>query len=171
MEATPRAWWAYLERDTARCDGLGQSVANHPEWRPTSATAQAAGADGRTIGPSVDKHVSVPELQRYAHGDIELDDYRGFIGPAISEQSAAMRYASDAEIFDSSGRNAPGKRFGRVEWQRVPAPLRNSETRKGMPATHGELRTTQGANAKRCAGERDAGYGSRSTKYNLTRWR
>ena len=77
-------------------DGLGQS------GRPSSRMAtearylpQAAlGADGREIGLLWTNTVAFQKLQRYAHGDIALDDYCDFVAGRRGERrarSASMR--------------------------------------------------------------------------------
>src|SRR4029077_10375274 len=52
-------------------------AAGHPEWNvETRYLPQAAlGADGRTIGLLWTNTVAFQKLQRYAHGDIALEDY------------------------------------------------------------------------------------------------
>ncbi len=98
--------------------------AHHPEW-PAEARylpQTALGADGRSIDLLWTNTVAFQKLQRYAHGDIELDDYLDFIGTHRSaEQRALCIYASDAEIFDfRPGRYRTEEALsGESEWQRV----------------------------------------------------
>jgi hypothetical protein len=62
---------------------------------------RAAGADGRSIGLLWTDTVAFQKLQRFAHGDIELDEYLDYIRGRRGETARTFcLYASDAEIFD-----------------------------------------------------------------------
>ena len=78
-------------------------AAHHPEW-PAEAryrAERALGADGRTIALLWTNTVAFQKLQRFAHGDIELDAYLGYLrGQRAQNPRALCCYASDAEIFD-----------------------------------------------------------------------
>ncbi|HXJ01051.1 MAG TPA: hypothetical protein VNH44_07495, partial [Micropepsaceae bacterium] len=98
-------------------------AAQHPEW---SAEARylpqsALGADGRSIGLLWTNTVAFQKLQRYAHGDIGLIDYLGFVVDKCGESHRALcLYASDGEIFDfRPGRYRTEEKLGGGEWTRL----------------------------------------------------
>jgi hypothetical protein len=77
--------------------------AQHPEWPGETRylPQQAVGSDGRTIDLIWTNTVAFQKLQRFAHGDIALDDYVGYIRTQLAKTDRALcLYASDAEIFD-----------------------------------------------------------------------
>jgi hypothetical protein len=98
--------------------------ANHPEWPAETRylPQRAAGSDGREIGLLWTSTVAFQKLQRFAHGDIALDDYLDYLrerrGP---DERVLCVYASDAEIFDFR----PGRYrtedtvSGESEWARL----------------------------------------------------
>ena len=98
--------------------------ASHHHW-PTEARyrpQRALGADGRTIGLLWTNTVAFQKLQRFAHGDIALDDYLCYIRAQRGENARALCvYASDAEIFDyRPGRyKTEEKSGGANEWERL----------------------------------------------------
>ena len=77
--------------------------AHHPEW-PTEARyrpERALGSDGRTIALLWTNTVAFQKLQRFAHGDIEMDAYLDYLrGQRGASPRALCCYASDGEIFD-----------------------------------------------------------------------
>jgi hypothetical protein len=86
------------------------------------APQRALGADGRSIGLIWSNTVAFQKLQRYAHGDLSLDDYLAYVR---RQRGAAPRtlclYASDAEIFDfRPGRYKTEEKIGAVsEWKKL----------------------------------------------------
>ncbi len=98
--------------------------ANHPEWPSETRhlPQRALGADGRSIGLLWTSTVAFQKLQRFAHGDIDLDDYRGYVRDRAGANARALCvYASDAEVFDfRPGRfRTEEKLSGMREWARV----------------------------------------------------
>jgi hypothetical protein len=98
--------------------------ANHPEWpiETRHLPQRALGADGRSIGLLWTSTVAFQKLQRFAHGDIELDEYRGYVRDRAGANARALCvYASDAEVFDfRPGRfRTEEKLSGQREWARV----------------------------------------------------
>ncbi len=154
-------------------------AAHHPEW-PADARylPQAAlGADGRAIDLLWTNTVAFQKLQRYAHGDIELDDYLDFIGTHISEQQRTLCvYASDAEIFDyRPGRYRTEEAIsGESEWQRVAgafAELRNTQgIRLATPSAALERMKVPTAKPVRLETSACPVPVKKQRKYNLTRW-
>jgi len=98
--------------------------AHHPEW-PREAryrAEHAQGSDGRTIALLWTNTVSFQKLQRFAHGDIELDAYLDYLrGQRGANARALCCYASDAEIFDfRPGRyKTEEKLSGESEWKKI----------------------------------------------------
>jgi glycosyl hydrolase family 57 len=98
--------------------------ANHPEWpgETRHLPQRAIGADGRAIGLLWTSTVAFQKLQRFAHGDIGLDEYRGYVRARRGYNARALCvYASDAEIFDfRPGRfRTEEKLGGESEWSRL----------------------------------------------------
>jgi hypothetical protein len=83
---------------------------------------RALGADGRSIALLWSNTVAFQKLQRYAHGDIPLEDYLAYIRRqrGTVERSLCV-YASDAEIFDfRPGRYKTEEAIGVVsEWKKL----------------------------------------------------
>ncbi len=95
----------------------------HPHWpletryRPQ----RALGADGRSIGLLWTNTVAFQKLQRYAHGDLALHDYIGYLrGQRATADRVLCAYASDAEIFDfRPGRYKTEEKISGTEWTRI----------------------------------------------------
>jgi hypothetical protein len=97
---------------------------HHPAWHGETRylPQRAVGADGRSIGLLWTNTVAFQKLQRFAHGDIELEDYLSYLGRCTGPRARALCvYASDAEIFDfRPGRYKTEDRLCRQsEWQRL----------------------------------------------------
>ncbi len=99
-------------------------AAHHPEWPAETRyrPQRASGACGRSIALLWTNTVAFQKLQRFAHGDIALEDYVGYVD---QQRSAIPRtlclYASDAEIFDfRPGRYRTEETLrGESEWGRI----------------------------------------------------
>lgn len=111
--------------------------AQHPQWpvetryRPQ----RALGADGRSIGLLWTNTVAFQKLQRFAHGDIALDDYLAYIraqrGPG---DRVLCAYASDAEIFDfRPGRYKTEETMDGAEWPRLAQAFAALAAEDGIP--------------------------------------
>ena len=95
----------------------------HPQWpvetryRPQ----RALGADGRSIGLLWTNTVAFQKLQRFAHGDIALEDYLAYVRTQRGIGDRVLcAYASDAEIFDfRPGRYKTEEAMDGGEWQRL----------------------------------------------------
>ena len=153
--------------------------AHHPDW-PAEARylpQTALGADGRSIDLLWTNTVAFQKLQRFAHGDIELDDYLDFIATHRSaEQRALCIYASDAEIFDfRPGRYRTEEALsGESEWQRVAGAFAQLSGLEGMQLTtpSAALERTKAPSTIRVRLETAACPVpvKKQRKYNLTRW-
>jgi hypothetical protein len=99
-------------------------AAHHPEWPAETRyrPQRARGACGRDIGLLWTNTVAFQKLQRFAHGDIPLDDYRAYVaGQRGTRARTLCLYASDAEIFDfRPGRYRTEESLtGESEWDRL----------------------------------------------------
>ena len=105
------------------------NVANvHPDWAPELryGPQRAIGSDGRDIAILWTSTVAFQKLQRLAHGDISLEDYRSFVaGQVGAHERVLCLYASDAEVFGFR----PGRykteevNHGGTEWDRITGAL------------------------------------------------
>jgi len=153
-------------------------AAQHPEW---SAEARylpqsALGTDGRAIGLLWTNTVAFQKLQRYAHGDIGLDEYLGFVSEKRGAASRALCvYASDGEIFDfRPGRYRSEEQLSEGEWARLGAAFAALSQNRGMRLVRPSdaFACTQNANAAPLRLETAACPVpvKKQRKYNLTRW-
>ena len=153
--------------------------AHHPEWATEARyhPQTAIGADGRSIDLLWTNTVAFQKLQRYAHGDIEIDDYLAFIGTHRSEKQRALCvYASDAEIFDfRPGRYRTEEAMaGESEWQRLAGAFVQLHGTRGMrlttPSTALERTKDFTAQPVRLETAACPVPVKKQRKYNLTRW-
>ncbi len=98
----------------------------HPDWRSEwrYLPQYACGAGGEEIPLIWNKSVSFQKVQRYVHGEMELDEYMAYVLAHAAETPRAFPiYGNDVEVFDfRPGRymtEAPLHAFG--EWQRIDA--------------------------------------------------
>jgi hypothetical protein len=153
-------------------------AAHHPEWEPEARyLPQAAlGSDGRSIGLLWTNTVAFQKLQRYAHGDISLDDYCDFVSSRRGETARALcLYASDAEIFDfRPGRYRTEESLSANEWNRVAAAFSALSGSDGMRLVKPSETLALMANSKAAPLRLEtAAYPvpvKKQRKYNLTRW-
>jgi hypothetical protein len=153
--------------------------AHHPEW-PDEARYQpqtALGADGRSIELLWTNTVAFQKMQRYAHGDIEIDEYLGFVASHKSEKKRALcLYASDAEIFDfRPGRFRTEETLSaESEWQRLANGIAQVRAMQGVGLTAPSvaLERTKPTIARPAQLETAACPVpvKKQRKYNLTRW-
>ncbi|HEY4124233.1 MAG TPA: hypothetical protein VGM36_06430, partial [Rhizomicrobium sp.] len=97
---------------------------HHPSWHGETRylPQRAVGADGRSIELLWTNTVAFQKLQRFAHGDVELDEYLSYLRRCSGPRARALcAYASDAEIFDfRPGRYKTEDRLnGQSEWARL----------------------------------------------------
>jgi hypothetical protein len=102
--------------------------ANHPEWPPETAHLPqiAVGSQGREIALLWSNTIAFQQLQRFAHGDTDLETYLTFVrGRRGSRERALCLYASDAEIFDfRPGRFKTEEKLSDAsEWARIETAL------------------------------------------------
>lgn len=151
--------------------------AHHPEWPAETRyrPQRALGADGRDIALLWTNTVAFQKLQRFAHGDIALDDYIAYVaGHRGGEARTLCLYASDAEIFDyRPGRYRTEEAIGGdSEWTRIGEALaavaRIEQTRLVVP--HTALRTASVARPLRLESAACPVPVKKQRKYNLSRW-
>ncbi len=97
--------------------------AHHPEWHPETRhlPQRALGTDGRSIALLWTNTVAFQKLQRFAHGDIGLEEYLNWVRSRHGESDRTLCvYASDAEIFDfRPGRYKTEEQCAGDEWARL----------------------------------------------------
>ncbi|HEY4265094.1 MAG TPA: hypothetical protein VGM72_07235 [Micropepsaceae bacterium] len=153
-------------------------AAQHPEWSAESRylPQTARGADGRTIGLLWTNTVAFQKLQRYAHGDMEFEDYLDFV---LAQQGASPRalcvYASDGEIFGfRPGRYRTEERLEDGEWTRLGAAFSALSSERGMrlvtPSGALTAMKNPGAEPLRLETAACPVPVKKQRKYNLTRW-
>jgi hypothetical protein len=101
-------------------------AAHHPEWdaRTQYLPQHAVGPAGEEIALIWSNTTLFQQLQRFAHGDTELETYRAFVrGRRGADTRALCLYASDAEIFDfRPGRFRTEEKLSDTsEWARIEA--------------------------------------------------
>ena len=99
---------------------------SHPEWDAEwrYLPQYACGTGGMEMPLIWNKSVSFQKVQRYVHGEMELDEYLAYVLAHEGKASRAFPiYGNDVEVFDfRPGRymtEAPLHAFG--EWQRIDA--------------------------------------------------
>ena len=97
---------------------------HHASWHGETRylPQRAVGADGRSIELLWTNTVAFQKLQRFAHGDIELEEYLSYLRRCAGPRPRVLcTYASDAEIFDfRPGRyKTEDKLNGQSEWSRL----------------------------------------------------
>ena len=79
------------------------AASNHPEWKAEWRYLPhfACGPEGSTIPVIWNKSIPFQKFQRYAHGELNLEDYLDYLADRIggAERTFAL-YGNDAEIFD-----------------------------------------------------------------------
>ncbi|HEY2069390.1 MAG TPA: hypothetical protein VGG48_07535 [Rhizomicrobium sp.] len=152
--------------------------ANHPEWDAETRhlPQRAVGADGRSIGLLWTNTVAFQKLQRFAHGDIGLDEYRDYVRARRGTNSRALCvYASDAEIFDfRPGRfRTEEKLTGESEWSRLEQAFEALADEHPLIAPGAALALAANREANQALHLQSAACPvpvKKQRKYNLSRW-
>jgi hypothetical protein len=153
-------------------------AANHPEWAPETQylPQRAKGADGRDIALIWSNTTLFQQLQRFAHGDIALADYRNFVTGRAGETARALcLYASDAEIFGfRPGRfRTEEKLSGEDEWARLEIAFTAIADNATMIAPSEVLSLADQPHANQSLSLESAACPvpvKKQRKYNLARW-
>jgi hypothetical protein len=151
--------------------------AQHPRWpvetryRPQ----RALGADGRSIGLLWTNTVAFQKLQRFAHGDIPLEDYLAHVKSQRGHSERVLcAYASDAEIFDfRPGRYKTEEKMDGGEWKRLAEAFRALGAEEDMRLV--SPRAALAANGQKTQPLRLETAAcpipvKKQRKYNLSRW-
>jgi len=120
-----------LYRD-AGYDGLvmdwAESASYHPEW-PMTVTQRpqtVAGEDGSTLGILWTHTIAFQKLQRFAHGQLELEEYLDYVRRNLRRGYRSLCvYGNDAEVFAFRPKRFHYEQDPRTdEWDRVAVALR-----------------------------------------------
>jgi len=153
-------------------------AAHHPDW-PAEARylpQTALGADGRSIALLWTNTVAFQKLQRYAHGDLALEDYLRFVAEKRGENSRALcLYASDGEIFDfRPGRYRTEEKLSEIsEWSRLAVAFASSHEIANTKLVPPSAALSLGDPESKALRLETAAYPvpvKKQRKYNLTRW-
>jgi hypothetical protein len=153
-------------------------AAHHRDW-PAEARylpQRAQGADGRTIALLWTNTVAFQKLQRYALGDLVLEDYVRFLDEKRGDSARALcLYASDAEIFDfRPGRYRTEERLTDIsEWSRLGLAFSSARELKGAKLTLPSAALALRAPETKPLKLETPAYPvpvKKQRKYNLTRW-
>jgi hypothetical protein len=148
----------------------------NPDWRYLP--QYACGPDGETIPLIWNKSIAFQKFQRYAHGEMEPEEYLGYLrGHAGPPERAFPLYGNDAETFDFR----PGRFMteapvhGEGEWQRIAEVFRALREEPGMefirPEQVLDLLDRPGAgNRLRLESAAQPTPVKKQDKYNLVRW-
>ncbi len=98
-------------------------AADHPEW-PSElryAPQRVTGADGRAIPVVWNQSIAFQRFQRYAHGELDLEDMITELGQRVAAEDRSWAlYGNDAEIFDfRPGRFHTEADIAGNEWLRI----------------------------------------------------
>ncbi len=96
----------------------------HPEWDPEwrYLPQVACGQHGEELPLLWNKSIAFQKFQRYAHGEMELEEYLDYLTSHLSESPRAMSlYGNDVEIFDfRPGRyHTEADLSNESEWERL----------------------------------------------------
>src|SRR5689334_1159667 len=95
---------------------------SYPEWGPDVRRHPQRALGGGTSIPVIwSESIAFQKFQRFAHGEMELDEYVRFVEGSVSESGGAlMLYANDAEVFDHRpGRFKAEPKAREGEWDRI----------------------------------------------------
>jgi Glycosyl hydrolase family 57 len=98
----------------------------HPDWdyELRYLPQRAVGADGETLPVLWNNSIAFQKLQRYAHGELELDEHLDYLASHVGGPARALSlYGNDVEIFDfRPGRFGTEPQLsGESEWRRLAA--------------------------------------------------
>jgi hypothetical protein len=146
-----------------------------PEWRyyPQVAIAQ----DGGRIPLLWNHSIAFQKFQRYAHGELEIEDYLDYLSAQVGERTRLFpAYANDAEVFDyRPGRFTAEPDLRLKEWERIEALFGTIRERdefelvlpgEALERSWGPL----AANELRLEAPQEPIPVKKQGKYNVTRW-
>jgi len=148
----------------------------NPDWRYFP--QYACGTDGERIPVIWNKSIPFQKFQRYAHGEMELEEYLAFLESRVqSEERFFALYGNDAEIFDfRPGRYRTEAGLSqRGEWDRVALlyeAIRANSKFKLVPPEY-PLNFLDRKNAGHCLRLQSVQHPvpvKKQAKYNICRW-
>lgn len=152
----------------------------HPEWDPEwrYLPQMAAGQHDEKIPVIWNKSISFQKFQRYAHGEMSLDEYLAYIGQHLSDKPRTFcLYGNDAEIFDfRPGRfHTEAKMSEESEWARITHLLKTLRSDKrfkpiAVSEVLKELHKPNAGNSLALESPEQPTPVKKQEKYNLTRW-
>ena len=153
-------------------------AAHHPEWLPETPylPQRALGTDGQDIALLWSNTTLFQQLQRFAHGDINLETYLGFVRKRAGETPRALcLYASDAEIFDfRPGRFRTEEKLSEErEWARLEQAIGAVAAAASLTEPSGVLSMLDRPGAGQLLSLESAACPvpvKKQRKYNLARW-
>ncbi|GAB6145290.1 hypothetical protein [Desulfocicer niacini] len=152
----------------------------HPEWDPRwrYLPQVAVGQYNEEIALVWNKSISFQKFQRYAHGEMELDEYIGYLEQHLCQEHRAFPfYGNDVEIFDFR----PGRFFTEAgmhqdgEWKRIDklfARLSSDERFQCVPvsAVLKLMNQPHAGNRLSLESSQHPIPVKKQEKYNITRW-
>lgn len=155
------------------------AYARHPEWQSEwrYLPQYALGPDGRSIALIWNKSVPFQKFQRFAHGEIEMDEYLRYLHGHVSKSPRAFPlYGNDVEIFDfRPGRFETEAPLLSGEWERIGELVKRLQADPELtfikPSDVLELQRETGAgNTLVLEDAIQPVPVKKQEKYNLTRW-
>ncbi len=135
---------------------------------------RALGAEGRSIALLWSNTVAFQKLQRFAHGDIEIDEFLAYVRSQRRDTERALCiYASDAEIFDfRPGRYRTEEKLGQgSEWAKLEEAFRCLAAEEDCElVAPSALLTDSSGKALRLETAAAPIPVKKQPKYNLSRW-
>lgn len=149
----------------------------HPEW-PIAwryVPQRAVGADGREIGVIWNKSLAFQKFQRYAHAEMDLDEYLEYLEARARAGPAFPLYGNDVEVFDfRPGRyHTEAEQGADSEWARIDALFEALRGRIDMISPSDVLALMKREDAGHLLRLETADQPvpvKKQGKYNLTRW-
>ena len=152
----------------------------HPEWPPALRYLPqiACGQYGEEVPLIWNKSIAFQKFQRYAHGEMELDEYLAYLYGHLSEKPRVFAvYGNDVEIFDFR----PGRYHTEPElkesgeWRRIEqlfrALLADRHFQFVLPSQVLDWRNAPGAGTRlQLESAEDPVPVKKQEKYNITRW-
>lgn len=151
----------------------------HPKWKPEWRYLPqiACGQYGEEI-PLVWNHsIAFQKVQRYAHADMELEDYLAYLSMHVGETERAFSfYGNDVEVFDfRPNRYETEAALQHGEWKRIEILLKillaDERYQFILPSEVLQLAHVKGANNRLHLEAADQPIPvKKQGKYNVTRW-
>ncbi len=151
----------------------------HPEWNAAWRYLPqfACGQQGETIPLIWNESIAFQKFQRYAHGEMELNEHLDFLGRQVAPSPRVFPlYGNDAEVFDfRPGRFSTEAAIQEKEWERIEKLIARLQTDGRFtfikPSQALELLNQPGAgNELHLESAAHPVPVKKQEKYNVTRW-